>query len=344
MNKSRVVPVLKITITFLVLVFSIYFSIWKVDFAELGRSFQTANYGIALLLVPLVLLSFLIRSWRWKVICRSTYPDIKVRDLLAGTVVGYFMNNVIPRSGEFARPWITSQRDKNAPFPGLLGTIVVERFLDVMATLVMVVTVLALDDKLFVGFEEFGITKDVVLRTLYPMLAAGVVVLFIAPTRFGFRIAEWCTKPLPERFRGKVLGALQQLLLGFGSIKTASQWLGVLLHTVLLNLVYIIPMYLMFFAFPAEAAISATFFDGVKILVLTSIAFAIAPTPGAFGVFHITARISIMKLLNFSYADAVAYATITHFASYATTMIVGGYYLVAGNVKFKEIMKRDEEV
>ncbi len=338
MPSPRTASVVKIVITLLILAFSIYFSVYNVDFAELGRSFSTANYWLPLSMIPVAIASFHIRALRWKVIIRTMHPEVRLSSLTAGVIVGYFMNNIIPRSGELARPWLTAQRESGTTFTGLLGTIVVERFIDVICLLLMIVSILAFDDKLFVGFEDYGLTTASVLRALYPMVGLGVVFLLVAPTKAGYRVAEWVTRPLPPRFRDRVLGALRQLLTGFGAIRTVSQAVQITFWSILLYVIYTIPIYVMFFAFPAESAVSATFFDGVKVLALTSIAFAVAPTPGAFGVFHVTARIAVIRMLNFSVADAVAYAAITHIISYATTMVVGGYHLVVGNVRFGDLM------
>jgi len=343
MTKEKIISLLKITITTLIVVVTIYFSIWKVNFSELVQSFAHANYWIAVLIIPFTALGNYIRAVRWKVILASIHPEVKMNNLFAGVNIGYFMNNIIPRSGELARPYITSRSEPKAPFTGLLGTIVVERFIDVIFLLLIVASVLIFDNRLFVGFEEYGLTADTVQRMLYPMLALAFVVLFLAPSKFGFRLADLTTRPLPDRFREKVLDALRQLLNGFGSIKTMRQLAWIVGYSLLLNFTYVLPMYIMLFAFPAESAANPTLFDGLKLLTLTSIAFAVAPTPGAFGVFHITARISVMKILNFSYADAVAYATLTHFASYATTMLLGGFYLVKGNLSLKELMRGKNE-
>src|SRR5512133_2168183 len=148
MIQPRLRSIINILITLVILVLSVYFSIWKVDFSELGKSFSTANYLIPLALIPVVLASFVVRALRWKVIIRHIYPEVGLGALTSGVVVGYFMNNVIPRSGELARPYITSQREKSTTFTGLLGTIVVERFIDVIFLLLLIASVLAFDSKL----------------------------------------------------------------------------------------------------------------------------------------------------------------------------------------------------
>lgn len=339
MTRKQFVSILRVVVTTLIVGFSVYFSIWKVDFAELGRSFQTANYWYALGIVPLVYLSHLVRAHRWSIILETVHGRLRLRDLFEGVIIGYFLNNIIPRSGEIARPYVTSQRDRRTTFSSLLGTIVVERFIDVLSLFLIIAGVLLFDRTLFEGFEEFGINATAMKNLLLPAFVIGVLFILIAPSRFGLRLAEVITRLLPERIRVKLLDVYTKLQKGFGAVRTPRQIGYIIVETALLYFLYMLPLYLMFFAFRSAEGADATMFNAVKILALTALAFAVAPTPGAFGIFHVTARIAVMKFLDFSYADAVAYATITHFVNYASVMLLGGAYLLTGNLSFHELMR-----
>ena len=339
MTRTRFVSILRIVITTLIVAFSVYFSIWKVDFTELGRSFRTANYWYALALVPLVYLSHLVRAHRWKIILETVHAHVRIRDLFEGVIIGYFLNNLIPRSGEIARPYATSQRDRSTTFSSLLGTIVVERFIDLLALFLIIAGVLLFDERLFEGFEDFGVNAGAMKGLLLPAFAIGVLFILFAPSRLGLRFVELLTRPLPDGPREKLLDVYRKLQKGFGAVRTPRQIGYVIVETAVMYFLYMLPLFIMFFAFESGARAAPDMFDAVKILALTALAFAVAPTPGAFGVFHVTARIAIMKILDFTYADAVAYATITHFVNYASVMLLGGVYLLAGNLSFRELVR-----
>jgi len=80
-------------------------------------------------------------------------------------------------------------------------------------------------------------------------------------------------------------------------------------------------------------------FAALEIWAVTALGYAIAPTPGAFGVFHVTARIALMKFVDFTEADAVAYATLTHFVNYLIPIALGIYYLVTRGLSFSSLVK-----
>jgi glycosyltransferase 2 family protein len=350
MNRQRIISIVKVTVTVLIVGFSIYFSIWKVDFSELGRSFRTANYWYALAIIVPILLSHWIRAVRWKVILERIHPNVRTGNLFAGVMIGYFMNNIIPRSGEFVRPWFTAQEEKDTSFSSLLGSIIVERFIDTVALLIMIAVILFVDRHMFDGFEEVGVSADVIRPIIYMAIILGIGFIIIAPSRAGLWVAEAASLPLDwlarrtgwtrlSTLRAGVLDMFRKLQLGFGAVRTPRQVLLVLFHTALLYFLYMVPLWIMFHAFPSGANPQATLFAATEIWAVTALGYAIAPTPGAFGVFHVTARIALMKFVAFTEADAVAYATLTHFVNYLVPIVLGIWYLATRNMSFGTLLR-----
>ncbi|MCB2205232.1 flippase-like domain-containing protein [bacterium] len=354
MKRQRLVSILKVTITFLIVAFSIYFSIWKVDFGELARSFRTANYWYALLIVIPIVLSHLTRAWRWKVILEYIHPKVRMGNLFGGVMIGYFMNNLIPRSGEFMRPWFTDQEEESTTYSSLLGSIIVERFIDTVALLLLIASIMFFDDHMFDGFEEIGVRADVIRPILYMAIMLGIVFIVIAPSQAGLWMAETFTSPLrwaADRFgiaklgslRDGILDLFRKLQLGFGAIKSIRQLLIVIVQTAVMYFLYMIPLYMMFFAFDSGSNPEVSLFAALEIWAITALGYAVAPTPGAFGVFHVTARIALMKFVNFTEADAVAYATLTHFVNYLVPIILGIYYLTTRGLSFSTLVRARSE-
>lgn len=350
MNRQRLSSILKVTITFLIVGFSIYFSVWKVDFRELGRSFQTANYWYAVLIIVPIILSHYARAMRWKVILARIHPGVRMSSLFGGVMIGYFMNNLIPRSGELIRPWFTAQSEKKTSYSSLLGSIIVERFIDTVALLLIIAAIMVVDEHLFDGFEEIGVQGDVVRPILYMAILLGIVFIVIAPSTLGMWLAKTLTAPLQwiarrtgleklETLRIAVLDMFSKLQLGFGAIRSTKQVVLVIVYTFLIYVLYLLPLYLMFFAFESGRTPEATMFAALEIWAVTALSYAIAPTPGAFGVFHVTARIALMKFVGFTQADAVAYATLTHFVNYLIPIALGIYYLATRGLSFSSLVR-----
>ena len=336
MTQNRFVSHLRVVVITAILAFSVYFTVRNVKFGDLVSSFQGVNYWLALSLVPIALFAHYVRAHRWKMILEHIAPHVRTSDLFAGVIVGYFMNNIIPRSGEFTRPYVTSRRDPNATYGSLFGTVVVERFIDTIGLCMITVIVLLFDETLFQGFDRLN---GVDIKSFFIFwIGVLLVVILIAPTKLGFHVVEVLTKPMPTRFREKILAVFINLQKGFSALKTFKQIAVVSGETAAMYFLYWLPLYIMFFGFPGSQTSTPTMFDAMKVLALTGLATAIAPTPGAFGIYHMTAQIAMKKFLLFSNSDALAYGTINHFVGYATIMILGGYYLLAKDLSFRELL------
>jgi glycosyltransferase 2 family protein len=337
MTRQRFLSLSKIALTLAILVASIWYTIGSVNFSELGDSFRHADYRLALLLLPISFLSHWVRAVRWRVMLSSLAIPVRLGDLFGSTMIGYFLSNIISRSGEVVRPYILSQRERDLPFSSLLGSIIVERFIDSIALLLIVASVLVFDRGLLSGFAQY---QGAVRALLYPALALGLAFILIAPSTLGMRLARTVTSPLPERFKARILDVFAKLQAGFGVIKSGRQLLLVIVYTFVIYFLYMIPSYIMFFAVPSGLNASPTLFDGMRMLAITAMAVAVAPTPGAFGVYHAAARAAAIQLLAFTYADAVAYGTIIHFMQFMVIIVFGGYYLITMNLSVKQLLSR----
>ena len=342
MINPRALSLIKTAVMLLIIAAGLYFSVRGVDFPELGRSFRNVNYLVALSIIPVILLSHLVRAHRWKVILSNIAPGIGMSPLFSGVIIGYFMNNIISRSGEFVRPFVTAQQDDRTPYSSLLGSIIVERFIDTVGLLLIVAAVLIFDTTLFKGFADTNSSPNIeknIRDLMYVTIILGIAFIVIAPSRLGYRLAVIFSAPLPAKIREKLLDIFSKLQKGFGAIRNGRQAMIVFLETGLIYFLYMIPLYIMFFAVPSGQQSTPSLFDALRVLTVTSLAYAVAPTPGALGVFHYTARTATMSMLHFTEADAVAYATIMHFINFATVMVVGSVYMMTLKLSFQGLLR-----
>jgi uncharacterized protein (TIRG00374 family) len=109
----------------------------------------------------------LLRGERWHHILALASVKAKRADCYALTTVGYMGNNVLPaRAGEALRVVLLSNRC-GASKRTVLGSIVAERLLDVVALGAIFVVVV------------YGVLSSTVLPTDRPLLVAGLLVLFL---------------------------------------------------------------------------------------------------------------------------------------------------------------------
>jgi glycosyltransferase 2 family protein len=129
--------------------------------------FPTGGEGIAWLVGAVVLyaVATLVRGERWHQILALTGVDAHRSDCYALTTVGYMGNNVLPaRAGELLRVVLLSNRC-GATKRTLLGSVVAERILDVIALASIFVVVV------------YGVLTATVLPTDRPLLFGGLILL-----------------------------------------------------------------------------------------------------------------------------------------------------------------------
>jgi len=115
-------------------VFLVWYSFTKLsleDIEEIKISVKEANYFWIILSVLLGFISHLFRALRWKLALAPLGFKISTKNSLTAVFIGYLVNIVLPRAGEFSRAAAINQTEK-IPGDEALGTIISERIIDLV--------------------------------------------------------------------------------------------------------------------------------------------------------------------------------------------------------------------
>lgn len=97
-----------------------------------------ANYWWVLACIPIMIVSHWLRAVRWKTMLAPVVPNPSVKSMFSAIMIGYAVNNIIPKGGELLRPLVYSRRAK-IPFSTVMGSMIVERFfLDAIMVLLLI--------------------------------------------------------------------------------------------------------------------------------------------------------------------------------------------------------------
>ncbi len=321
---------LRITLSILLVVGSLYYAQRGIDLGQLMISLKRANYWWVLATVPVVLLSHWLRALRWKTMLRPTMKDAKLSDLFSAVMIGYAVNNVLPKGGEFLRPLIFSRRAK-VSFSLVMATIVLERFIfDMPVTLLMAAGVfIFMRNDIAIAYPNFTLSQLTGMGVIVALASACILVLVLYPS-----FTEWILQQTIRRYSQRIYLRFHQLVesfrRGFEIVKSPSQYYRLILESLAIWFVYIIPMWMTFYAFGFESSLHLDFGDATFLFIIGTIAFII-PTPGGVGLFHTLVTGAMIKLYRMDGAEALAYATITHGVGYLVTLLVGGVYFIIEN-------------
>jgi glycosyltransferase 2 family protein len=267
----------------------------------------TDGKAIAWLLgaVGLYTLATLVRAERWHQILEATGVHSTRTDCYALTTVGYMGNNVLPaRAGEALRVVLLSQRSDGSKRT-LLGSVVAERLLDVIALVtIFVVTV-------------YGVlSTSEVLPTDHPLIVSGIgVVLVIAA---GVTIWVLRAHHVFERVRDwlrPMADAPRALLSRRGLLLLA----GTFLLWTLEATVYL--------AVARAIDLNFSMSGALYLVALTNFVAALPAAPGSIGTFDAAVAFGA-KALGATGSAAVSYVILLRFVLYVPITIVGLVTLV----------------
>ncbi len=323
-----------IAVFFLVLAFR------GTNFADLWTSIRSVNYWWMALTIPVALLSHWIRAIRWGILLAPVKTKTSQRNLFSGVMIGYMVNNALPRVGEIVRPYVLGNLE-GISRTSALATVVVERILDFLTFYFIVSIVLfAYPSSLAPFFENVDTVRPLILVSSVFCFIIFIILFYKAGTLFSFlaRLKVW----LPRKFRPRFDELMESFQTGLAVTKMKESFIAISLLSLLMQALYALGLYVPFFAFESLAALRPDFGAAVILLTISSIAFVI-PAPGAMGTYHTFMTFALIKLYNIDNASALTYSLLTHEIGYVLTTVVGLYFFLKDHVHIAEITQPASE-
>jgi len=244
------------------------------------NAFNEANYWLILPVAVITLLSHLSRAMRWKLLMEPLGYKPALKNVFAVTLVGYFANAAFPRLGEILKCTFLA-RYEHMKVDKLVGTIIVERTFDFVCYFIFIaITVLIQID--VVGDYTKKMLEEIALSPGFPLWGKLLIVL-------GIMIAMFLLlKLLFNKFpSNKVVLAVNNFLFGilegFRSIKNLKHRRAFILHTLLIWSLYLLEIYIAFYAMKGTSHLSIK----AAFSVLTLATLAMIATPNGIGSFPI---------------------------------------------------------
>ena len=287
MNKQNIFKILKY-IASLAFAFGIIYLLFKnQDPVQLIKEIRKVDGKWVFLSMVFGGWAYVSRGLRWIVLIDALgYSSTKLNSVSAVSV-GYFTNMFIPRAGEISRCTALNQVEK-IPVDKLFGTIIVERVLDFvfLILLMLLIVVLKFNDifNLYYTLKaqqtpNEGNEKLLILLAIF--LTGGAVFFLIKRFLKNSKLYE------------KALIFIEGLKEGFKSIKNMKRKSAFWFHSFSIWIMYFLMTYICFFSMQETSHLSAS--DGLFLLVLGGVGMVI-PTPGGVGSYHAIMMIGLSVL------------------------------------------------
>lgn len=302
--------------------------------AELRR----ANPWYFLAAVVVATSGFVVRAWRWRALLAPLCRDSRFRPRFAAINIGFMANNLFPaRVGEFARAYALSRMEP-VTISGSLGSLVVERVLDGLVLIALLLVALAAPSfpagtefggvdirRVFVGMGALflGVGLATVLLAHWPRESVGMV----------RRLARW----LPQHVAAFVVDVMEAFLEGVAVVRSPSLLARSVLWSVLLWVWLGVSYWLAFKAF----AIQVDYFGALFLQTLIGLFVSIPAAPGFFGTFEAGAKIGLVSVYGVEVHQALSFAIGFHVGGFIPVTIMGLYDAWRLGLSFREVEKSE---
>jgi uncharacterized protein (TIRG00374 family) len=319
--KKTIVQILKV-VTFLALgVLLLYFAFRGVALDKLAETLRRANFwwiGFSLLFAGI---SFFFRARRWMLLIHPLGYRPAFRNTYHALMIGYLSNYALPRVGEVTR-CVTLGRKEKIPVDALIGTVIVERVVDViMLFLIMLILLVSWVDK-FGAFFSQQVLEPLMLKVteafggtwqFWMIIFGSLALLALVVILLRKQLARFVL------FR-KLKDFLRGVADGLKTIYRMERKWEFIIHSVLIWLFYILMTWMVVFAL--EETSGLTFIDGMFLLVIGGLGMA-APVTAGFGAYHwITSR-GLVVVYGFPLELGGAYAILAHESNSLLTILMG---------------------
>lgn len=286
------------------------------QWAAIKYAVANARHWVAIPVVAMLLVSHYSRALRWKILMEPLGYKPSNFNTFAAVMIGYLVNAGVPRLGEVVKCTLLARYEK-VRADKLIGTIVVERAVDVVCLMIIFVLALLFEGR-FIGdyvsnlFANFFRNRSGDF-SLAKMLIAALVVLG----------AVWLVAFVLRRFGhvdavGKIKNILKGIANGLNSIRLVKHKGLFLFHTVLIWLMYLSSTTVGIYALRETAHLGIG--SGLTTLGIGSIAMII--TPGGIGAYPFLVE-KLMELYGVSRETGIALGWLLWVAQTAIILLGG---------------------
>ena len=326
MKKQTPIKILKYLASLCFAFFIIYFLFKNQDPLKLIEEIKKVDVKWVVLSMIFGGWAYVSRGLRWIILIDALgYKSSKLNSISAVSI-GYFTNLFIPRAGELSRCTVLNQAEK-IPVDKLFGTILIERVIDFIALISLILLTITLKFKDILTF--YDTLKDQqtesknISYTIFIILLLAIIVFILLKNLLK-----------KSKFYDKIIKFIEGLKEGFKSIKRMKRKNNFWFQTFSIWIMYFLMTYICFFSMKETLNLTAA--DGLFLLVLGGIGMVI-PTPGGVGSYHAIVMIglSVLGVGTVNLAEggdttnpALLFPTIVHIAQTLVAIILGSIGLL----------------
>ena len=309
-----------------------YWAVGSQDLPNVWKEIKGADTKWIVLSMICGILSHLARALRWNLLLEPMGYKATTAGSFHAVILGYLVNMGLPRVGEITRPAVLSKLE-GIPFNKLVGTVVVERVVDLLFTLLIAVAIFFLQFDLISEFvSSLFQDTDVGSFQLYGLIIAVILAFGIVI----YRKREWFYKlPIIGKFKSFIEGLLD-------GVKTIFHLKRKGLFIFYSLFIWVMYFFMPFFILYAFAGTSHLGFGAGLTVLLFGTAAMIVPIPGGVGTFEFLVP-AALAIYGIAPILGNSYALVTHAIQFIVIIGVGIVSLIYFILKSRKLKKDVEK-
>jgi len=305
LNKKSVIINSLLSLTFGGVLFYLVFK--SIDFSDFYNRLTELDFFWIYLSMFISIFEHVIRGYRWNLMMEvgqskkfSTFVTTNV------IIISYFFALIIPRFNDVVRCYLISKTDE-INFSKSLGSVVSERFVDIISLLILIIFFLVLEFQTFILFIKSYIIDYTTLDNKSIIIFISFLILSIIISRLIIKKSKYLENKFNEFKDGLI------------SVKFIYNDKRFLLSTLFLWVTYFLMGYLIFFSFSQTTDLGIN--AGIAVLVAGSIGMVV-PVNAGIGAYHFLVA-SILLGYNLDYESGLFFATVLHTSQIVCLLVVG---------------------
>ena len=301
----KIKQVLQVALSLGIALWIFWFLYRDIEFDQLQAQLASSNWFWILLSLFIAWAGYWLRGWRWALLFRQETDQLPVSSNRAyhAVMVGYLVNLLIPRAGEVARCTVLT-RNNGIPLGQAIGTVLVERSVDLLFLAGTIFIAFLLENELFISLAGQLVNLNSLSSSLLdklPVLLGGAAVFLLFLYLLGRKFRN---HGLVNKFQL----FFRQLLSGVRAIGHLKNPMGFWISSVIIWIIYFLTLYTVSQGIESAANLSGG--QVLLVMVMGTIGM-IAPVQGGIGTFHALVAY-ILVVFGVPEADGKIFAAIIH--------------------------------
>lgn len=292
------------------------------DPVEIWGYIRDADFVLLALAVAITTAGFAVRALRWRVFLEPVHTGSRFDSRFRAVCIGFMCNNLLPaRIGEFTRAYAYGRLER-VPATAALGTLVVERVLDGIAILALLLVAVLSPSFPAETLPPAVVTGMRVVTISIGVLLAVVVGLIAAPS-VSLRLVDGASRRLlPDRWGRAVSNVAGAFLAGLSSLRNPRLLFLGLAWSVGFWVFHTFSFWVGLKAFDIDLPYTAALFLNGTIAMAVSVPAA----PGFFGTFHLGVKLALVDVYAVAAGPALGFAFGWHLGAFIPVTAIGLWY------------------